>query len=99
MDQSDFVRFVLDALERLQIEYLVVGSFASIAYGESRFTHDIDVVVQVDESTAEALCREFPGPDWYVSIPAARAAARDKRQFKAIHTLSGNKADLIVARD
>jgi hypothetical protein len=31
-------------LERLHLPYLIVGSMASIAYGEPRFTHDVDIL-------------------------------------------------------
>jgi len=99
MDQTDFVRFVLDALDRLQIEYAIVGSFASIAYGEPRYTQDIDILVRLDLSRASALCQQFPVPDWYVSEPTVRDAVQRRRQFNVIHTLSGNKVDFIVARD
>jgi hypothetical protein len=45
MEQIDILRHTVDVLERLAVPYLIVGSFASIAYGESRFTQDIDVVI------------------------------------------------------
>ena len=38
MEQIDILRHAVEALERMNTPYLVVGSFASIAYGESRFT-------------------------------------------------------------
>ena len=38
MEQIDILRHAVEALERMRVPYLVVGSFASIAYGESRFT-------------------------------------------------------------
>ncbi len=45
MEPSEILRWLAEALERLQIPYLVTGSMATIAYGEPRFTNDIDVVV------------------------------------------------------
>ena len=98
MEQADVVRHTLDALDRLAIKYVVVGSFASIAFGEPRYTHDIDIIVDLSESQAIELCRSFPGPDWYVSLPAAQQAVRQRHQFNVIHTLSGNKIDFILAR-
>jgi hypothetical protein len=99
MEQADVVRHTLEALDRLAIEYVVVGSFASIMYGEPRYTHDIDIVVRLSENQAVELCRQFPGPDWYVSVPAANQAVRQKHQFNVIHTLSGNKIDFMLARE
>ena len=34
-------------LNRLSIPYMVTGSAASMAYGEPRMTHDIDLVVEL----------------------------------------------------
>ena len=34
MDQTDLLKYVLDALESLAVPYMVVGSFASSTYGE-----------------------------------------------------------------
>ncbi len=44
MEQIDLLRHAVEALERMSVPYVVVGSFASIACGESRFTQDIDIV-------------------------------------------------------
>ena len=99
MEQADVVRFTLDALEELGVEYAIVGSFASIAYGEPRLTRDIDILVVLPPERVSDLCRRYPPPDWYVSEPAARQAVRARRQFNVIHTLSGNKVDFLIARD
>jgi len=99
MEQADVVRFTLDVLDELGIEYAIVGSFASIAYGEPRFTRDIDILVVLTAARVGEVCRRFPAPDWYVSEPAARQAVRTGHQFNVIHTLSGNKIDFIVARN
>lgn len=37
MEQLDILRHAVEALERMKVPYIVVGSIASIAYGESRF--------------------------------------------------------------
>jgi len=99
MEQADVVRFTLDVLDRLGIEYAIVGSFASIAYGEPRFTRDIDILITLTVARVGDLCRSFPAPEWYVSEPAARQATHRRHQFNVIHTLSGNKIDFILARD
>ena len=44
MEQIDILRHAVEALERMNVSYSVVGSFASIAYGASRFTQDIDII-------------------------------------------------------
>lgn len=41
---------VVDALERREIPYLVVGGLASSVYGRPRFTTDIDVLVRPEDA-------------------------------------------------
>jgi hypothetical protein len=47
MEQHELLLFGVGYYERLKIPYLVTGAIASIAYGELRFTNDIDVVVDM----------------------------------------------------
>lgn len=42
MELSELLIRLAEVLENLGIRYLITGSMASIAYGEPRFTHDID---------------------------------------------------------
>lgn len=47
MAPSELLRRVAGVLEQLNIPYRITGSMATIAYGEPRFTNDIDIVVQL----------------------------------------------------
>jgi hypothetical protein len=98
MDQSELFAHVLTVLEDLEIRYAVVGSVASIFYSESRFTHDLDVVIDIDPAKVQALCAAFPENDFYVSQAAAEDAVRRKRQFNVIHPRSGHKIDFMIER-
>jgi hypothetical protein len=86
-------------LERVGVPYRIVGSMASMAYGEARFTNDIDILVDLREDQAETVSQEFPAPDYYVSPAAVREAIRDRRQFNIIHVPSGLKLDIIQRKD
>lgn len=85
--------------ERLGISYRIVGSMASMAYGEIRFTNDINILVDMREEHAEEMTREFSPPQYYVAIAAVREAIRDRRQFNIIHVPSGLKLDIIQRKD
>jgi len=98
VNQADLLRHLLDVLETQKLPYLLVGSFASAAYGEPRLTHDIDVVVNLGVDAVGRLCREFPSPEFYVNHSAAREAVLARGQFNVIHPASGNKIDFMVAR-
>lgn len=98
MEQPELVRKIVDVLETRALPYMVVGSLASGVYGEPRFTQDIDVVVALPLSEVDSFCDAFPAPDFYVSKPAARLAAAQGGQFNVIHPASGNKIDVMIAR-
>ncbi len=90
---------VADFLERESTPYRIVGSMASIVYGEPRFTNDVDVLVDLAVEKVDALGREFPPPDYYVSARAAREAIAGRRQFNILHMPSGLKVDMILPAD
>lgn len=77
---------------------MIVGSYGSGAWGEVRFTQDIDVVVSLTADDAEPLVRAFPSPEYYISAEAVRDAIRNDGQFNLIHPTSGNKVDFIMVR-
>ena len=43
MEQSDVISVFAGPLERLELPYMIVGAVGAMAYGEMRFTMDIDV--------------------------------------------------------
>jgi hypothetical protein len=96
MEQDELLRFTVEALQRLDLRYLVTGSIATVLYGEPRFTNDIDLVVILTADRIEELCRSFPQPDFYVSPDSARRAVERRSQFNIIHPASGLKVDVMV---
>ena len=88
-----------DFCERERIPYRVVGSMASIVYGEPRFTNDVDVLVDMTEQHITAIEKEFPDPDFYLSTEAIRTAIRSRTQFYILHLPSGLKLDIIQRAD
>jgi Nucleotidyl transferase AbiEii toxin, Type IV TA system len=98
MEQLELLRYALGVMESLHVEHMLVGSMASMAYGEPRMTRDIDLVVNLRDDQVGQLCDGFPEPEFYVSRDAAREAVSRRSQFNVIHPTSGNKIDLIVAR-
>jgi hypothetical protein len=98
MEQPELFHYTLDLLERLGITYFVVGSFASMAYGEPRSTLDIDIVIDPTEAQLKSLLDGFPNNDFYVSHEAAREALKQRSQFNVIRPDSGNKIDFMIAR-
>jgi hypothetical protein len=61
MKSEEIVRRVLDGLDGVKIPYVLVGSFASNAYGVSRSTQDADIVVQTRSGQISELTKAL-GP-------------------------------------
>ncbi len=95
----ELLRKVTEVFERNQIQYLVTGAIASVAYGEPRLTNDIDIVAAIREEHVPELLEAFPSDEFYVSGEAIRGAIRNQGQFNILHPSSGLKVDVIVKKD
>jgi hypothetical protein len=99
MDPSELLERLAQTLETLRIPYLITGSMATIAYGEPRFTNDIDVVVRLASHQIDGLCGAFPAEEFYISREAVADAVAHRTQFNVLHPTSGLKIDVMVADD
>jgi predicted nucleotidyltransferase len=96
MDEPDLLKHVVGVLDSLGIAYMVVGSYASGAWGEPRFTYDIDLVVSLSPADVRRLVTAFPSADFYLSEDAVRQAVASGGQFNLIHPESGHKVDFMI---
>lgn len=62
---EDAVGFLLDALNKREIDYMVVGSFSSNRYGVPRATKDADLVLRIETTERESLFAALPA-DFHV---------------------------------
>ena len=98
MTQTELLQHLVNVLERQNLRYGITGSHGTMAFGEPRFTMDIDVVVELSPSTLDAFCAEFPYPQFYTSQEGARHAANHGGMFNIIDNDSGQKIDVVVPR-
>ena len=98
MNLSEVLRLVTSRLEQLLIPYMVVGSFASSAYGSIRTTQDADLIVDLPRAKVAALVEMF-GKDFYVDWGQAEQAIANNGSFNLIHLGSYFKVDLFVLSD
>ena len=87
-------------LETVGAPYMITGATAAILYGQPRVTNDLDVVIQLDDRTRNALLATFPESDFYLppeSIIQAEQTRPQRGHFNLIHLASGYKADLYLA--
>jgi hypothetical protein len=94
VNQADLLHQAVGTLESLQIPYMLVGSFASVAYGEPRLARDIDILVDLPIDKIDALCEAFPSGDFRIG----RNAIQTSSQFSVIHPATGNVIDFILRR-
>lgn len=98
MEQHDFLLFLVECFEKLKIRYLITGSIASMAYGEPRFTNDIDIVADVKQSHLDEFKSCFPENEFYLEVDSIKKALDSRQQFNIIHPSSGLKVDVIVSK-
>jgi len=86
---------VVHALEDIGAPYMIVGAFAGLAYGISRATFDVDILVDLREQDFEALAARFPSPRYYADPEMMRNSVRHGIMFNIIDAGEGVKADLV----
>lgn len=89
-----------EPLERLGLAYMVTGSVASIAYGEPRLTHDVDMVAEISSADTARLAAAFAPESFYcppVEVMTVEARRERRGHFNIIHHETGFKADVFVA--
>jgi hypothetical protein len=83
-------------LHQAGVRYMIVGSVASIHYGEPRLTLDVDLVVQLESTDIATVIAALPEPDYYTPPPEViglEIQRPDRGHFNAIHVATGFKAD------
>ena len=98
MNSGPIFRELVSALSSAQIQYMVVGSFASNLYGAGRGTLDIDIVISATPDQIRAFFRALPAADYYFDIPSAMDAWKHCSMFNILDMKRGWKVDLIFVK-
>jgi hypothetical protein len=86
---------VLQTLERLGVDYVIIGAFAGTSYGIARTTFDIDIVVHLIGKQIEELAAAYPSPRYYADPQQMRNSILWGIMFNIIDSSAGRKVDLI----
>jgi len=87
-------------LNSLGVAYMVSGSVAVIIYGEPRLTHDVDLIVVLDQRHIARLLELFPPAEFYcppAEVIAVEVAREQRGHFNIIHHETGFKADVYLS--
>ncbi len=91
---------VIQRLELEKIEYMVVGSIASLVYGEPRLTKDLDLVLALHPRDLLKLEKMFSSDEFYCPpIEVMTDELLRQGQCNLIHPSSGLKIDLIFRKN
>ena len=85
------------ALEKCEVRYAIGGSWASTAFGEPRFTNDVDILADFTPHTLDRFLHELP-PIFFADAEEAQKALRLGRPFNVIYMPTAFKFDLFPAR-
>ena len=86
---------VIEALEELNIDYLIGGSFASTLHGMPRATMDADLVADLRFEHIPSFV-ELLQEDFYMDAEVIRDAIKNRSSFNLIHLLSAFKIDIFI---
>ena len=92
---------VAKILQELKIPYAVTGGMAVVAWGEPRYTADIDIIVELVPEKLPYLKKKLLSidKDVYISEEAMKDALERKGEFNFIHPQTGLKVDFWVKGD
>ena len=99
MPEPDFFRLFISRLNRIGVNYFITGSIASILYGEPRLTHDVDLVISLQQQDIEEFIAAFPEDDYYCppeDIMRIEMKRTSRGAFNLIHMATGYKADVYL---
>lgn len=96
MSPADAFDTLRSAMEQAGIRYAIGGSWASTAFGEPRFTNDVDILAELTQENLAVFLRHL-GETFYSDAEEALNAIRRGRPFNVIHMPTVLKFDLFPA--
>ncbi len=102
MQETNLFQLFTNPLNAMGVKYMVTGAVANIVYGEPRLTHDIDLVLEIEDEDAERIASSFPLDQFYcppIEVIVIESKRRMRGHFNIIHHKTGFKADIYIAGD
>lgn len=88
---------VIEALEALDVPYLIGGSFAAAVYGIARMTADADLIADVRFEHVDPLVNRLSA-NFYLDVESMREAIRHRSSFSLIHFKTMFKVDVFIPK-
>ena len=97
-EQNDVLGDFTGRLDKIGIEYMLVGSMALVHYAMPRATVDIDFVVNIQPENIDKFIAEFEN-DYYIPTNRAKQAVRQKGMFNLLNNQTILKIDCVVLKE
>lgn len=98
-EQGHVFGSVIDVLEAIGAVYAIWGGRAAVAYGEPRFTQDMDVLLRGDSLAVDLFVRRLREGHYYVDQNVVWARALEGGFFNVIHEHYAIKVDFYVPQE
>ncbi len=99
MSQFELLKKVIIFLNNDGIEYMLTGSIVSSMQGEPRSTHDIDIIIIINEKHIKNITDYFRMPEFYIDEYSIKDALKNKSMFNLISSDTGDKIDFWIYTD
>lgn len=88
---------IVDVLEAEDIDYMIVGGFATSYHNRSRTTNDIDVVVQIHAHSVKNILEHFP--EWVSVTKEMTELFEQSGMFNITDWQTGIRFDIMAYKD
>lgn len=95
MTAVDFVRRVVETLNRQGIPYMAVGSFSSNVYGKPRSTKDADFVIELGDRDITQFARDL-GSDFSLDPQMSFETITSTMRYRLVHQESRFMVELFL---
>ena len=100
MAETELPWLFTEPMESAGISYMIVGAFATLAFGVVRTTEDIDLVLGLSVADIVRLEQAFPAKDFYRpprEVLLTEVARPERGHFNLIHQATMDRADCYLA--
>jgi hypothetical protein len=98
LEQSQAFGGVIDVLEAIGALYAIWGGLAVVAWGEPRFTMDMDILLSHRQFARELFVRRLDETHYHVDGQSVQRAVTEGGYFNVIHLSTHIKTDFFVPR-
>lgn len=99
MSQLELLEKIIKLLSRNNIQYMLTGSIVSSLQGVPRSTHNIDIIISINETNIPEIIRAFPKENYYINENSIKSAIKNEGQFNIIDKNEGDKIDFWILTD